>query len=314
MEESRKARWPHFRICGVSSNSLYLEYSTHSGTKILMSIKSLQIAFSIQFALLTVGSSELKYIVHSTFSWQALKDTLSSLGFSRASISAIWLIPPICGAIVQPLLGAWSDTVSSRWGKRRPFIVSGAIGLSASLLAFGEVSSLSQKRLGYCHAPNTCTNSQVVALLLIFTINVSATAIQMGLRALMVDACSDHQQSEVNAWMARLANGANVSCYLLAYIDLPNRLTWAGQTQLQIIVRLSAVFIGTTQGITCWYARHESHSNAPLIKTIRLSEGRSLKYWRNFRNTTLSRRLWIIQGVQFLSWFAWFPFLTYISR
>jgi solute carrier family 45 protein 1/2/4 len=176
------------------------------------------------------------------------------------------------------------------------------------------VISQSQKRPGHCGYPNACADLQLATLLLVLTINVSATSLQMGLRALMVDVCSDCQQSEVNAWMARLTNASNVFFYLSAYIDLPKLLGWAGQTQLQILTKLSAILIATTQSITCWYARHESRFSAPSIGESLPLENLDSKYWWNSNNNILSRRLWVIQGVQFLSWFAWFPFLAYIGR
>ena len=39
-----------------------------------------------------------------------------------------WLISPILGFFLQPIIGMWSDTCKCRWGRRRPFILAFAIG------------------------------------------------------------------------------------------------------------------------------------------------------------------------------------------
>ena len=43
--------------------------------------------------------------------------------------SLAWLISPILGFFLQPVIGMWSDTCKCRWGRRRPFILAFAIGI-----------------------------------------------------------------------------------------------------------------------------------------------------------------------------------------
>jgi solute carrier family 45 protein 1/2/4 len=42
--------------------------------------------------------------------------------------SMAWLISPILGFFLQPIVGMWSDSCKCRWGRRRPFILAFAIG------------------------------------------------------------------------------------------------------------------------------------------------------------------------------------------
>lgn len=219
----------------------------------------------------------------------------------------------MCGAIVQPLLAMWSDLSSTPWGQRKSFIVSGAIGLSASLLAFADVIAYSQARLGYCRASETCHTAQVVATFLLLTMNVSASAVQMGLRALMIDGCAQYQQCEVNAWVGRLINAASVFCYSLAYTDLSRLLPWAGSTQLEILSRLGALFIGCTQVVTCLCAP-EKRFRGRAVEHSMPPRRWKLRDCIDFGSMRPSKRMFMIHGVQFFSWFAWFPFLSYISR
>lgn len=50
---------------------------------------------------------------------------------------------------VAPLVGVWSDRVSTRFGRRRPFIVVGVAGSVISLLILGAASNLPQVAIAY---------------------------------------------------------------------------------------------------------------------------------------------------------------------
>ncbi len=51
----------------------------------------------------------------------------SYLGASEASLPLLQLAGPITGLVVQPLIGAWSDRTDSRWGRRTPYFLVGAL-------------------------------------------------------------------------------------------------------------------------------------------------------------------------------------------
>jgi maltose/moltooligosaccharide transporter len=57
------------------------------------------------------------------------------LGADEASLPYLWLAGPVTGLLVQPLVGAMSDRTVSRWGRRTPYFLIGAILCSLGLLA-----------------------------------------------------------------------------------------------------------------------------------------------------------------------------------
>ncbi len=57
------------------------------------------------------------------------------LGASDANLPYLWLAGPITGLFVQPLVGAFSDRTISRWGRRRPYFLVGAVICSICLFA-----------------------------------------------------------------------------------------------------------------------------------------------------------------------------------
>lgn len=57
----------------------------------------------------------------------------SYLGADEASLPILQLAGPMTGLIVQPIIGAMSDRTNSRWGRRTPYFVIGAILCSLGL-------------------------------------------------------------------------------------------------------------------------------------------------------------------------------------
>lgn len=59
----------------------------------------------------------------------------SYLGAEESKLPLLWLAGPMTGLIVQPIVGALSDRTISRWGRRTPYFLIGAVFCSLSLLA-----------------------------------------------------------------------------------------------------------------------------------------------------------------------------------
>jgi maltose/moltooligosaccharide transporter len=58
----------------------------------------------------------------------------SYLGAEEASLPILQLAGPLTGLIVQPIIGAMSDRTDSKWGRRTPYFVIGAIMCTLGLL------------------------------------------------------------------------------------------------------------------------------------------------------------------------------------
>ena len=56
------------------------------------------------------------------------------LGADEASLPYLWLAGPVTGLLVQPLVGAMSDRTLSKWGRRTPYFLIGALMCSICLL------------------------------------------------------------------------------------------------------------------------------------------------------------------------------------
>ncbi|KAB2053254.1 hypothetical protein ES319_A12G175000v1 [Gossypium barbadense] len=59
---------------------------------------------------------------------------IQTLGIGHTFSSFIWLCGPITGLVVQPCVGIWSDKCTSKYGRRRPFILAGSLMISVAML------------------------------------------------------------------------------------------------------------------------------------------------------------------------------------
>ena len=66
----------------------------------------------------------------------------SYLGADEAALPLLSLAGPMTGLLVQPIIGAMSDRTVSRWGRRTPYFLVGAILCSLSLLAMPYSAAL----------------------------------------------------------------------------------------------------------------------------------------------------------------------------
>ena len=48
----------------------------------------------------------------------------------------VWIVGPLSGLIVAPIVGMWSDKCTSKYGRRRPFILAGIISTMIGMILF----------------------------------------------------------------------------------------------------------------------------------------------------------------------------------
>lgn len=113
----------------------------------------------------------LAFGINLCFAFQVanLSSIFKFLGAGNNALPLLWLVPPLTGLIIQPLIGQLSDDTVTKFGKRRPYIV------ICSILA----------ALSFAMLP--LTNSLLIAMLLTWLIDSSLNGCSEGLRTLTAD-------------------------------------------------------------------------------------------------------------------------------
>ncbi len=134
---------------------------------------------------------------------------LSSLGADPHNLSFFWLVAPIMGLVVQPLVGAASDKTWTRLGRRSPYILFGAI---VSMLAMFFMPN----------APSVITSGGVAALafgvVMLALMDGSFNVTFQPFRALVADMTSEDQRNTAYSIQSFLINVGAVIGSALPYI------------------------------------------------------------------------------------------------
>jgi maltose/moltooligosaccharide transporter len=109
---------------------------------------------------------------------------LRSFGADVEQLPSFWIVAPLVGMIIQPLIGHYSDQTWTRFGRRKPFFLVGAI-LSSLALVF---------------LPNAATLSSIVPALwmgagMVMIMDASFNVAMEPFRALVADILPDSQST-----------------------------------------------------------------------------------------------------------------------
>ncbi|PWA99519.1 sucrose transport protein [Artemisia annua] len=135
---------------------------------------------------------------------------IQTLGIGHAFSSFIWLCGPITGLVVQPCVGIWSDKCTSKYGRRRPFILLGSIMISISVVIIGfsaDIGYLIGDTEEHCSTfKGTRTRAAFVFILGFWMLDLANNTVQGPARALLADLAGPSQRNSANAifctWMA----------------------------------------------------------------------------------------------------------------
>ncbi|KAG9127544.1 hypothetical protein FRC07_012560 [Ceratobasidium sp. 392] len=104
---------------------------------------------------------------------------LLELGLSRAHMTLVMIAGPLSGLIVQPIIGALADRSTSKWGRRRPYMLAGSILSALSLIMLSRAQELARWISG-SKGDESIGLAQAIAILAVylidFTINVGMVA------------------------------------------------------------------------------------------------------------------------------------------
>jgi solute carrier family 45 protein 1/2/4 len=228
------------------------------------------------------------------------------IGMSKSLISLVWLAGPLTGLVVQPLAGTLSDACTSRYGRRRPFILISSVLTLLCLLIMGwarDVVYLLVRNQAWAH---TLTIVSIVAA--VFLLDFAVNTVAAASRALIVDCLPPDKQKIGNAWASRMVAVGHLTSYLLGYVNLRSHLWWLGESQFKICLMLAIVALASGTVVTCYSVQEQVHHDSKPIQGLLTTIS---KLYRTFWD--LSLRTQLVCLVQVLAWHGWFPFLFYTS-
>lgn len=165
---------------------------------------------------------------------------LLSLGLSKSTMSLVFLAGPLSGLFMQPVIGVLADNSTSRFGRRRPFMIIGTIVCVFAMLMLGFTRDFASVFGG---SKGNDSLTILLAVLSIYLIDFSINAVMAMDRALVVDTLPPAAQASGNAWAARMLGLGSVVGFLFGTIPLPKVFPFLGTTELEVLSVLVAVLL-----------------------------------------------------------------------
>ncbi|XP_010784880.1 membrane-associated transporter protein-like, partial [Notothenia coriiceps] len=132
---------------------------------------------------------EFCYAVEAAF----VTPVLLSVGLPRSLYSLVWLISPILGFLLQPIIGSASDYCRSSWGRRRPYILALGVLMLVGLTLFLNGDAVVSELVTEQSLKSTW--AIVIVMLGVVLFDFAADFIDGPIKAYLFDVCS-HSDKE----------------------------------------------------------------------------------------------------------------------
>lgn len=137
----------------------------------------------------------------------------ATLGADPHDLSYFWILPPLMGMIVQPLVGTWSDKTWCKWGRRKPYLYIGALIAVLVMVLLPNSGSFNL----------TVKAAMSFGLVMLMLLDTSINMAMQPFKMMVGDMVNEEQKSTAYSVQSMLCNAGSLVGYLFPYI-----FTWLG--------------------------------------------------------------------------------------
>ena len=131
----------------------------------------------------------------------------ATLGADPHNLSYFWILPPLAGIIVQPIVGALSDRTWNRFGRRIPYLIAGSAIAVAVMCLLPNAASFK----GYIHA-------MWFGLIALMMLDTSINMAMQPFKMLVGDMVNEKQKGLAYSIQSFLCNAGSLAGYLFPFI------------------------------------------------------------------------------------------------
>ena len=143
----------------------------------------------------------------------------ATLGADPHQLSFFWILPPLMGMIVQPLIGKWSDRTWTRMGRRKPYLLVGAVIAVLVMIFLPNAGSLHFSTRVFLGLNMAMWFGLFSLIFLDTSINVAMQPFKM----MVGDMVNEEQKAQAYSIQSFLCNAGSLFGYLF-----PIFFTWIG--------------------------------------------------------------------------------------
>ncbi len=249
------------------------------------------------------------------FAWQ-MRIILSgpvteSLGASPFLYGLIWLAGPFTGMVVQPLVGAMSDKTVSPFGRRRPYLLGGAIIASLALWIFPNSASVADILRNITGLDLHPLTALLIAAIMIWVIDACINIAQGPYRALIPDVVPQEQHSLANSYISlSIGLGSVVAAATAPF------LKWAFNYQMSIPAQFVMAALAFTLAMvwTCITIKEKSTKKEETTENTE-NQVSDISFWQSLKDFfALSPEVGKICWMQFFTWIGTMCMMIFFTQ
>lgn len=233
----------------------------------------------------------------------------ATLGADPHDLSYFWILPPLMGLLVQPVVGSLSDKTWTRFGRRLPYLIVGAIVAVLVMCLLPNAGSFGL----------AVSSAILIGLIALMLLDTSINMAMQPFKMLVGDMVNEKQKGLAYSIQSFLCNAGSIVGYVFPFI-----LTWIGlqNTAAEGVIPETVIFsfyAGATILLICviyslvkikeWPPQlYAEYNGISPEKEEKKEKTNMLKLLVNAPKT-----FWTVGLVQFFCWFAFLFMWTYTN-
>ena len=223
----------------------------------------------------------------------------ATLGADPHNLSYFWILPPLMGILVQPIVGTLSDKTWCRFGRRIPYLFIGATVAVLVMCLLPNAGSLGL----------TVSGAMLFGLIALMFLDTSINMAMHPFKMLVGDMVNEKQKAKAYSIQSFLCNAGSVAGYIFPFLFtflgiknvadkgvVPDSVIWSFYIGAAILI-LCVIY--TTMKVKEWNPQQYAAYNGMTGEVEKEEEGKAdwITLLRNAPST-----FWKVGLVQFFCW------------
>ncbi|MBQ8064477.1 MAG: SLC45 family MFS transporter [Prevotella sp.] len=235
----------------------------------------------------------------------------ATLGADPHNLSYFWILPPLMGILVQPIVGTLSDRTWTRFGRRIPYLFIGAAVAVLVMCLLPNAGSLGL----------TVSAAMMFGLVALMFLDTSINMAMQPFKMLVGDMVNEEQKAKAYSIQSFLCNAGSVVGYLFPFIFtfigisnvaekgvIPDSVIWSFYIGAAILI-LCVIY--TTLKVKEWNPQEYEEYNGTSKDSGESEESGSVNWFTLLKNAPST--FWKVGLVQFFCWLAFMYMWTYTN-
>jgi len=230
-----------------------------------------------------------------------------TIGADPTKLGFFFLLPPLAGMVVQPLIGKYSDGTWNRFGRRMPYLLVGAPIAALVMILLPNAGSF-----GFGYASLAALWFGAIAILFM---DLSSNVCMQPFKMIIGDMVNEDQKDLAWSWQQSFSNLGGVLATIFPFL-----LTWFGVSNVAakgtvpLSVRLAfyigaAILLGTSIYTIVSVHEYNPKTYATYHHLEAGAKHKTASLWKLIK--TAPRAFWEVSFVQLFDWFAFQYLWTY---